>query len=57
MIFKYLKNNTRYRVLEEGKLKCPETGEWVECVFYMSMKDGKVYAREKEDFYEKFKPE
>lgn len=51
---KYRHNRTgiEYLKLKSGKLKID--GKWIDCVFYISTVDGLWYARECNEFYEKF---
>ena len=44
----------KYTLLGVGKMKHPETREWVDAVMYMSSRTGDCYSREKQDFEEKF---
>lgn len=50
----YTKTGESYSPMYWCKLKCPVTGEWYDAVFYKGVKDGKYYAREKNDFFNKF---
>lgn len=50
----YPKNKHTYYVVGIGKMKNPDTGVWIDCVFYESLADHKAYCREYNDFYSKF---
>lgn len=43
-----------YEIVSEGKMKNPDNGNWLKCIHYKSLKDGKLYTREKKDFEKKF---
>ena len=51
--FVHLKTGNVYYILYTGKLK-DSTGVWKECIIYQATYDHKIYARESEDFYNKF---
>lgn len=53
-VFIFKKTGNEYLVLEEGELKDLSTRNWLPCVTYKSIKDGKVYTRELDDFLIKF---
>lgn len=44
----------RYRIVNEARMKNPETREWMDCIIYSSVDKGSLYVREKDDFFEKF---
>lgn len=52
----YPKTGTTYYVEGKIKLKNPSTGEWHEAVLYTDKVKKEGYAREYEDFFEKFIP-
>lgn len=56
--FYYPKNQHTYGLLQEFKMKDPTTGEWKDAYLYAEvLPDGilkGMYAREKEDFLNKF---
>lgn len=52
MFYTY-KNNT-YQVVNIGKMKHPETRQWVEAVFYRSILTQEMFAREAKEFFSKF---
>ena len=52
-VFEYKGNN--YSVAREIKVKMPD-GSWAIHILYMAVADQNWYAREKEDFNNKFKP-
>ena len=48
----YPKNKHTYTLIQEVRMKIPESGIWVDAVLY---EDGNgTYVREKNDFYNKF---
>lgn len=44
----------RYRIVNEARMKNPETREWMDCIIYSNVDNGAIYVREKDDFFEKF---
>ena len=44
----------RYRIVNEARMKNPETREWMDCIIYSNVDNGSLYVREKDDFFEKF---
>lgn len=44
----------RYRIVNEARMKNPETREWMDCIIYSNVDKGALYVREKGDFFEKF---
>lgn len=52
-MYTYKGNN--YEVFKETKMKNSITGVWEDAVIYMAQKDGKLYVRHKNEFYNKFK--
>lgn len=51
---KYTYNGNTYTWIGEGLMKHPDTGDWIPCVFYRD--DVEMYARETNDFFDKFTP-
>ena len=45
----------KYRIVNEARMKNPETREWVNCIIYSDIATGSLYVRESLDFYDKFK--
>lgn len=53
----YTYKNKQYRIFAETKVKIE--GVWVDCVIYQTLyynKDGWIWVRTKEEFFELFKP-
>lgn len=50
----YKKTGNKYLPVAIYKMKNPTTGEWVDAVAYR--RDGNIYIRERQDFYDKFVP-
>ena len=50
--FKYKEN--KYTLIGYGKMKHPETREWINAVMYISVKTRECYSREKSDFESSF---
>lgn len=44
----------RYRIVNEARMKNPETREWMDCIIYSNVDNWAIYVREKDDFFEKF---
>ena len=44
----------RYRIVNEARMKNPETREWMDCIIYSNVDNESLYVREKDDFFEKF---
>lgn len=44
----------RYRIVNEARMKNPETREWMDCIIYSNVDNGSLYVREKDNFFEKF---
>lgn len=45
----------KYKIVSEARMKNPSTREWVDCIIYADIFQSDVYAREKQDFFDKFK--
>jgi hypothetical protein len=58
MFVKHKRTEKTYEVISVGKMKNPQTGDWIPAVFYMPTSwnegDPRVYARQQSDFDEKF---
>ena len=53
MIYTY--KGKHYQVLIYGEMKNPYTRLLEDCVIYIQLENRKTYARNKEEFFEKFK--
>ena len=52
MTYVHPKSGGKYKVIStNSRYKDPKTREWSDTVTYCSLKDGRMYAREKNDFY------
>ena len=51
----YIYKDREYLVLFKGKMKVGES-PWIDSVVYKSIKDDKVYTRDKVGFRQRFKP-
>lgn len=48
-IWVHIKTGNKYRITHYGKMRRPDTGQWLESITYMS-EDGHLYTRWKDDF-------
>lgn len=48
------KTKNQYYVKDVVKMKDMDSGEWIDAVLYMSLKNGHYYVREKRQFLDKF---
>ena len=54
-IYVYPKTKNQYYVIKGiVKMKDMDSGEWIDAVLYMSLKNGHYYVREKRQFLDKF---
>jgi hypothetical protein len=52
----YTYKGKNYEIFNEGKMKNPQTREWVDCIIYMPReRDTTLYVREKSEFLNRFK--
>lgn len=52
----YVYPKTKHKYYAKGivKMKDNSSGEWVDAVLYISLKNGLYYVRDKRDFFDKF---
>lgn len=48
-VWVHLKHHTRYRIIHYGKMKRPDTGEWLKAITYVD-EEGNIYTRWHDDF-------
>lgn len=53
MVSKYVYKENIYEVVGPGKMKHPESGEWINAIIYKNS-DGEVFIRERIQFFSKF---
>ncbi len=53
-IYVYPKTKNQYYAKGIVKMKDMDSGEWIDAVLYMSLKNGHYYVREKRQFLDKF---
>lgn len=53
-IYVYPKTKNQYYAEGIVKMKDMDSGEWIDAVLYMSLKNGHYYVREKRQFLDKF---
>lgn len=53
-IYVYPKTKNQYYAKGIVKVKDMDSGEWIDAVLYMSLKNGHYYVREKRQFLDKF---
>lgn len=53
-IYVYPKTKNQYYAKGIIKMKDMDSGEWIDAVLYMSLKNGHYYVREKRQFLDKF---
>ena len=53
-IYVYPKTKNQYYAKGIVKMKNMDSGEWIDAVLYMSLKNGHYYVREKRQFLDKF---
>lgn len=53
-IYVYPKTKNQYYAKGVVKMKGTDSGEWIDAVLYMSLKNGHYYVREKRQFLDKF---
>lgn len=53
-IYVYPKTKNQYYAKGIVKMKDMDSGEWIDAVLYMSLKNGHYYVREKRQFFDKF---
>lgn len=50
----YPKTEHTYKILYRCKMKLPIERVWIDALIYMGIDDGKLYVRERKDFFDKF---
>lgn len=50
--YRHLKKKGEYKVLHESKMQIGQI--WIDCIVYQSVIDGRVWVREKNNFFESF---
>lgn len=50
----YPKTEHKYKILYRCKMKLPIERTWIDALIYMGIDDGKLYVRERKDFFDKF---
>lgn len=53
-IYVYPKTKNQYYAKGVVKMKDTDSGEWIDAVLYMSLKNGHYYVRDKRQFLDKF---
>lgn len=53
-IYVYSKTKNQYYAKGVVKMKDMDSGEWVDAILYISLKNGHYYVREKRQFFDKF---
>lgn len=53
-VYKHIKKGGIYFVKDITKMKHPDTNNWIECVIYQSLKDGKNWVRSTYSFLTHF---